>query len=193
MATSVNYPQSLYFDREVNNGNISRKLYVFYKETSTSTVIQKKVFDIVTNERIKISTNANSSSMTITENSAAISGALVKSTIRFETNEGESPNQGRIEGGLFSNEDSSNANCDCSTIIEGYEYDTGTISPSSYPLFIANQDELILSIIGVDDIRAKTDGNYNETYALEGQELSFMLEPVGTGTNFNILIEYNPL
>lgn len=192
--TTLNFPQSLYSDRGVEGGNIYRKLYVFYKDTQAGPV-KKKVFDIILNKRITLSISADNASITIEENSSPMTNPLVTSTIRFETNSGDDPNQGRIEGGLFFNKDNTNPNCNCITSIEGFEYDKDNdkINPTSYPLFVASQNELILSIIGVDDIRAKTDGNYNETYSLEEQELSFMLKPIGAGPNLDILIEYKSL
>ena len=195
MSTTLYYPQSLYFDKEIDDDlNIFRKLYIFYKDNPTGPV-KETHFNITANQGITISISTEPSTdkpyISITENNHTIANQLVASTIRFETVEGPKPSRGLIEGGLFFNKDEDNSECNCSNTIKGHRSLNDTINTHTYPMFIGKPGGFIVSIIGVDDIRAKKGGNYNQNYNLEGQELSFMLQPVGT--NFDISVKYGSI
>lgn len=121
--------------------------------------------------------------LTIDYPASELTSYLTKSTILFEFNS----NKGDILGGKL--------NYNCQDPSNNVHLCLKGESSISTDLKFGPKDELHLSIIGVDDIRARTSGGgtppqYSQIYALHDQTLFLKIVPIIGTSNNNIIIQY---
>ncbi|MBL4648403.1 MAG: hypothetical protein JKY03_01635 [Aureispira sp.] len=196
MASPYSNPQRIYLKRvtDPNTGEIEeRTLCIVYPNpayaediTLPPYITDEYALTVLDGEEtiykgIKITIDLTGK-MTIDHPASELTSYLVKSTILFEFDS----NKGEILGGKL--------NYKCQDPTSNVHLCLNGESSYSKDLTFGPKNELHLSIIGVDDIRARTQGGtptqYSQLYALRDQILFLKIAPIIGTSNNNIVVQY---